>query len=97
MGGHGTGSFLATGRRQAIHYDCSLPDTQPKWLRENYGASDILLGLHKLILFEYDYVRLRSFIEKYLMHCSGETWDEVAQKVRLLGYWEFEGYDSHAR
>jgi hypothetical protein len=26
----------------------------PKWLLERHGASEILLGLHKLIVFRYD-------------------------------------------
>jgi hypothetical protein len=64
----------------------------PKWLLEKHGSSDILLGLHKLIVFKYDYLRLRQFIEKFLMRCSGETWGEIAKKVSLLGHWEFEGY-----
>jgi hypothetical protein len=64
----------------------------PKWLIEKYGDSDVLLGLHKLIVFKYDYPAVRKFIEKYLMRCSGDTWAEVAQKVSLLGQWEFEGY-----
>lgn len=63
-----------------------------KWLMEKYRTSDVLLGLHKLIVFEYDYRVLRNFIEKYLLHCSGDTWGEIAQKVSLLGQWEFEGY-----
>ena len=68
----------------------------PKWLMEEYGASDVLLGLHKLIVFKYDYLRLRQFIEKVLMHCSGDTWDEIARKVNLLGHWEFENYQSNS-
>jgi Immunity protein 8 len=68
----------------------------PKWLMEKYGASDVLLGLHKLIVFKYDYPRLRQFVEKYLMRCSGNTWEEVAQKVSLLGQWEFEGYQRNS-
>ena len=68
----------------------------PKWLLEKYGASDVLLGLHKLIVFKYDYIRLRQFIEKFLMRCSGETWDEIAKKVSLLGQWEFENYHSNS-
>ncbi len=68
----------------------------PKWLMEKYGASDVLLGLHKLIFFKYDYLRLRQFVEKYLMRCSGNTWEEVAQKVSLLGQWEFEGYQRNS-
>src|SRR5215472_12814648 len=27
----------------------------PKWLAERYGTSEILLGLHKVIVFRYDY------------------------------------------
>lgn len=64
----------------------------PKWLARRYGSSEIILGLHKLIVLRYDYSRLRRFIEKYLMHCSGDTWAEMAQKVGLLGQWEFENY-----
>jgi hypothetical protein len=30
----------------------------PKWLAERYGASEILLGLHKVIVFSYDYPSL---------------------------------------
>ena len=64
----------------------------PKWLIEKYQPSEVLLGLHKLIVFKYEYPRVRGFIEKFLMRCSGNTWKEVGQKVSLLGQWEFEGY-----
>jgi hypothetical protein len=64
----------------------------PKWLIERYRDSDVLLGLHKLIVFKYDYRAIRKFIEKYLMRCPGNSWAEVAQKVSLLGQWEFEGF-----
>lgn len=60
----------------------------PQWLMGRYKTSEVLLGLHKLIVFRYDYVRLRQFIEKYLMRCSGDSWEEIAQKVSLLGQWE---------
>jgi hypothetical protein len=64
----------------------------PRWLAEQYGNSEAILGLHKLIVFRYNYLGLRRFIEKYLMHCSGKSWPEIAQKVALLGQWEFENY-----
>jgi hypothetical protein len=35
----------------------------PKWLLEKYTDSDVLLGLHKLIVFKCDHLRLRKFIE----------------------------------
>ncbi len=64
----------------------------PRWLSEKYKDSDILLGLHKLIVFKYDYVRLHAFIEKFLPSCSGISWTKIARKVDRLGHWEFEGY-----
>ena len=64
----------------------------PKWLMQKYGSSEILLGLHKLIVFEYDHLRLRQFIGKNLMRCSGRTWAEIARKASLLGQWEFANY-----
>jgi len=55
----------------------------PKWLIEKYRPSDILLGLHKLIVFKYDYPAVREFIEKFLLRCSGNTWEEIAKKSEL--------------
>jgi hypothetical protein len=59
---------------------------------DKYGSSEVLLGLHKLIVFKYDYVRLKKFVEKYLRCGSGDTWKDIAKKVSLLGQWDFEGY-----
>jgi len=69
----------------------------PKWLMETYRPSDMMLGLHKIIVFKYDYVQLQHFIEKYLRHCSGDTWEEIARKVSLLGQWEFENMRPNPR
>jgi hypothetical protein len=69
----------------------------PRWLIEEYRSSDMMLGLHKIIVFKYDYLQLRHFIEKYLRHCSGDTWEEIARKVSLLGRWEFENMQPHSR
>jgi hypothetical protein len=69
----------------------------PKWIMEKYGSSEVLLGLHKLIVFRYDYPRLHRFIEKYLTRCSGDAWEEIAQKLSLLGQWELEGHRSNSR
>jgi hypothetical protein len=45
----------------------------PKWLIERYKAVDVPLGLHKIIVFEYDHRRLREFIEKFLMRARVRT------------------------
>jgi hypothetical protein len=41
---------------------------------------------------EYDFPALKSFVEGYCLNCSGETWQEVAEKLGRLGKWEFEDY-----
>ncbi len=69
----------------------------PAWLSRNFSKDEIVLGRHYLILFGYNYQRLINRINKYLQHCSGETWHEVALKVGRLGLWEFEGHQESAR
>ena len=64
----------------------------PDWIKQNLGKEEILLGRHHVIVQTYDYKRLMQRIEKYLLHCTGDTWREVAEKVGRLGKWEFEDY-----
>jgi hypothetical protein len=64
----------------------------PEWLKQNRSRADLIVGWHYLIVFEYNYERLRGFIDRYCSQCSGETWQEVAQRLGRLGKWEFEDY-----
>ena len=64
----------------------------PDWIKQNVARDEILLGRHHAIVQEYDYGRLIQRIEKYLLHCTGDTWEEIAIKVGRLGQWEFEDY-----
>ena len=64
----------------------------PEWLKQNQRRTDLVVGRHYLIVLEYNYERLRSFIAAYCSECSGETWQEVAQRLGRLGKWEFEDY-----
>lgn len=64
----------------------------PKWLSKNYRQEDIVIGRHLLIVFNYNYDRIFQKIKSYVESCSGDTWNEVAQKVGRIGKWEFEDY-----
>lgn len=64
----------------------------PKWLEQTYGVDEIVIGRHLLIVREFNYQRIVSFIKGYLSKCSGENWNDIAQKVSRLGMWEFEDY-----
>lgn len=63
----------------------------PKWLIENHNKDEIILGLHYIIMFEYDYQKLyKKLIE--LMCIEGKDWVEITAKLRYIGHWEFEDY-----
>lgn len=64
----------------------------PKWLMQNFGCEEVIVGRHLLIVFEYNFARIKSKIEKFVTQCAGKSWEEVALKVARLGYWEFEDY-----
>lgn len=64
----------------------------PKWLLENHGKHDVVFGRHRLIVFEYSYNLIINTIEKFIDSCSGNSWEEVAEKIGRLGKWEFEDY-----
>ena len=64
----------------------------PKWLLENHGAEEVIIGRHLLIVMEYNYRRIVKRIKEFCDTCTGDTWTEVAEKLSRLGYWEFEDY-----
>lgn len=66
----------------------------PMWLAQNHKQSEVVIGRHLLIVFEYDYARLVNLIHSYCNNCVGDTWDEVATKLGRLGKWEFEDYQA---
>jgi hypothetical protein len=63
----------------------------PQWLLERHGRRGAVLGRGKLLVFEWNYERLRTFLAREVERCSGRTWPEVARKVSLLAEWEGEG------
>ena len=64
----------------------------PKWLEETYGIDDVVIGRHHLVVREYNYQRIAHVVKEFLQGCSGENWNEIAEKVSRLGKWEFEDY-----
>lgn len=64
----------------------------PDWLKSHHESSEIVIGRHMLIVFEYDYKRLRRFFEEFCNRAWGDTWQEVASKLSRMGKWEFEDY-----
>ena len=64
----------------------------PKWLMDNHNLAEIVLGKHKLIVFEFDMRRILEKVKKLFDNCSGKDWNEIAIKLSRIGHWEFEDY-----
>ena len=64
----------------------------PKWLLNTHGIEEVIIGRHRLIVFEYNFKRIKETIISYCEACKGDDWKEIAQKLSRLGKWEFEDY-----
>jgi hypothetical protein len=62
----------------------------PSWLAKVCAKDGFVLGVHYLIVDHYDLPKIRQLINRFIERCSGDTWQQVAQKVGRLAYWEFE-------
>jgi hypothetical protein len=60
----------------------------PQWLRTRHGARGAVKGRGKLLVFEWDYERLRAFLAKEVEACTGKSWPEVVRKVERIADWE---------
>jgi hypothetical protein len=63
----------------------------PQWLRARHGARGAIHGRGKLLVFEWDYERLRALLSKEVEACTGRTWPEVVRKVERIADWEGDG------
>ena len=73
-------------------FDLIVCSTQ--WVSQKCEAEGFFPGFHHLIVRaeDYDERKLRSLVEAWVNRQEGSTWEEIVQKLRLLGSWEFEGY-----
>jgi Immunity protein 8 len=65
----------------------------PRWLLRRHGPRGAIAGHGLLLLFEWDYERVRAFLAREVEACSGRTWPEVARQVARLADWEGGGDD----
>ncbi len=56
----------------------------PKWIEQNYAKQTILIGLHTIIVQEYNYERIIKAIEE-LFCIKGETWDNISCDLSYYG------------
>lgn len=60
----------------------------PAWLRERHGEDGAVLGRGLLVVFSWDYARIRAFLARRVEACSGATWPDVVREVSRIAEWE---------
>ncbi len=64
----------------------------PQWLVKFIKDGDIVAARGYIIAAHYDFQKIRAFLELYVSRCEGQTWQDLAQQISCLGFWEFEQY-----
>lgn len=64
----------------------------PKWLAEACQREGFVIGRHYLIVARYDVPQIKKLVVELIERCDGNSWQEVAEKVGRIGFWEFEDY-----
>lgn len=68
----------------------------PKWFQKN-RAQVPAFSRHVLFINEYDELAIKTAVERLVSEVSGETWDEIANRLSRFMFWEFEDYEeSHS-
>jgi hypothetical protein len=63
----------------------------PQWLIENMKQEEIVLGLHYMIVFEYNFEKIhKKLIELFCI--EGKDWDEITNKLSYIGHYEYQDY-----
>ncbi|WP_454645473.1 immunity 8 family protein [Bradyrhizobium liaoningense] len=63
----------------------------PDWFLQHMNKS-IASGRHHLFVRRFNYQELWSYLADYCSGCTGSSWQEAAEKVARIGFWEFEDY-----
>jgi len=78
----------ALGHRGRERFDLLV--ATPAWLLERHGRGGAVVGAGLLLVFEWDYARIRAVLAKEVEACSGRSWPEVARRVGRFARWEGE-------
>lgn len=64
----------------------------PAWLQREALAGRVVWGHHRLVVGEWNVDHVRSAIAQLCRRTSGESWQQIAQKLSAFGAWEFDDY-----
>jgi len=64
----------------------------PVWLKQELASYKSLSGRGMIIVEEYDYDEILSYIEKKIIVCNDKDWSKAAIKLSRFSFWEYEDY-----
>ena len=67
----------------------------PAWFARYLEKMFVESGQYTIFLHEFDYKKLRSYLDSYIQRCDGDSWQEVAGKLDHLASWEFRTDNTH--
>ena len=65
----------------------------PEGLKEKKKSDNIIPGRHYIIILEYDWETIESYITKLVESCSSETEEETNNKLCRFFHWEYEDHE----
>ena len=64
----------------------------PTWLQNELASNKTLSGKGMIIVEEYDYDEILSYLEEQIVACNDSDWSKAAIKLSRLSFWEYEDY-----
>ena len=50
-----------------------------------YERHEVVLGLHKLIVQEYNFQNIKDYLERFVMRFEEDSWEKLAGRIGHLG------------
>lgn len=66
----------------------------PQALDALLASDGIFIGRHHLIVNDLNTAKIEAFLQDRLRRLDGDTWQQLAEKIGRIGYWEFEDYSA---
>jgi len=66
----------------------------PIWLQNELIINKILSGKGTIIVSEYNYDELITYLKMQIASCDYKDWSEAALKLSRIDFWEYENYQS---
>lgn len=64
----------------------------PRWFEAQLEVGEVRSARHHLMALRYNWPAIEDAICEFVERCEASSWSELAQRLEILGRWEFEDY-----